>query len=664
MRSVMSGISALWSSIGLSSTSSAKADRLKAAEKDDLKYLYSAFTKVPCLRLAPDHNARLISGYEEFPFDSAVPLFAFKNLSALEIYDVDFRQFFGWDRLAEQLKSLIVKRAGVDDPLDLLVNIVLDDADRRRRRSAKVPTSPITPWPMNTLAPKPVGSAASDSPPETPVVNRRNSVGSPGSLSLARGASYGSTQSSRARRRSVSPNRPTSSRHGSAYTYGRNSTPNLRRSSGSSNSSVRSNTPRGSSSNLLTMGLLSPMKWRFLRHLSLADNGLTQISAASLAPLAETLHSLDISSNLFTEIPDSLATLTSLRALNLANCMITSLHSLARNPLPAITTLNLRGNRLTSLAGIDRLYSLERVDFRDNRLTDPTELARLTSIPEIREIFVNKNPFVKTHSNYRVIIFNLFRKTPGYTEDVILDTTPPGYSERKQLIDRVPEMVGVPVIRPPPEDISPPPTATASPPKETPPQDPFIDTTPQRRPSYPASGDYPVQSRKRKTPRRRIVELSKNEPIRHVESESAVASALYVRNPPTDDSTYGGSTDNTPTRTRTLSDQPPRLSSTSQPPELTPLDTSVAPPLLRSATENLSETTSNLNINGDLYRKKIEALRSDFGSSWLSAMGEDSWDKQPNNYSREEIGTISALRPSPSARTPSQSIVSGGRTLG
>ncbi|KAJ2958841.1 hypothetical protein NQ176_g11156 [Zarea fungicola] len=85
VRSVMSGMSALWASLGIgSSISAARTERQKAALETDMKYLYSAFTKIPCLRLAPDWRARLIRGYEEFPFDSAVPLYAFKNLQALE----------------------------------------------------------------------------------------------------------------------------------------------------------------------------------------------------------------------------------------------------------------------------------------------------------------------------------------------------------------------------------------------------------------------------------------------------------------------------------------------------------------------------------------------------------------------------------------------------
>ena len=147
----MSGMSALWASFGIgASISAARTERAKQALQADLKYLYSAFTKIPCLRLAPDWRARLIRGYEEFPFDSAVPLYVFKNVQALEVNSIDFRQFFGWDRLADQLRSLTLKRASIDDPADVLIDIVLDDMDKRRRRTSKAQASPTNPWPTNS----------------------------------------------------------------------------------------------------------------------------------------------------------------------------------------------------------------------------------------------------------------------------------------------------------------------------------------------------------------------------------------------------------------------------------------------------------------------------------------------------------------------------------
>lgn len=656
MRSAMSGMSSLWANFGLSSNSAAKTEKQKAAIKEDLKYLYSAFTKIPCLRLAPDHKARLIAGYEEFPFDTAVPLFVFKNLSALEIIDVDFRQFYGWDRLAEQLRSLTIKRGGVEEPTDLLINIVLDDADKRRRRSAKASPYPMFPPGSGSPGSKDTDTSRSAiSPPSPTMFDRRSSIGSPHSVAMARQGSSGS-KGHRARRRSISPSRPKSARHASSYTHARNSTPNLRRSSGSSNSSARSTTPRGSSSNLLALGVLPPNKWRFLRHLSLSDNGLTAISASSLAPLASTLQSLDLSSNLFTEIPDSLATLTSLRALNLSNCMIESLHSLVRNPLPAITTLNLRANRLASLAGIERLFSLERLDLRENRLTDPTEIARLTGIPEIQEIYVYKNSFCKTHSNYRIMIFNLFRSSPGYTEDIVIDSTGPGYSERKQLVDRVPENANPPVIKPRPVEgilaeagakpVQAP--ATYKPGEE---RKVNVEGPPSAKPERVVGS-----IKKRKGPKRRIVELSQNDSA-HQRTDSAMMPPPPVPlDAPSADSTYGGSPEATPAR-KTLAPAAP-ISGNQQLPHI---DTTITSAPLGAELDFSSIVSGEAGVNGDLYKKKIEALRNDFGSSWLSALSDEAYQSNPAFPDR----VSPALRPTvTSSRTPSQSIASGGRTLG
>lgn len=444
----MSGMSSLWSSLSFGPRdSSSKSEKAKAALEVDIKYLYSAFTKIPCLRLAPDRRARLIRGYEEFPFDTAVPLYPFKNLSALEIIDIDFRSFYGWDRLSEQLRTLTLKRANMEDAEELLTGIVLDDIDKRRRRSSRHQNSPVLGWSANTI-PKPVTTyepSGSLSAPGSPVAGPAlSSSASPQAASMIRLASEGPKP--RPRAGSVSPSRPSGSKH-SNHRHSKGHSSHIRRTgSGSSISSENSGYRTGSSSNLLAT-VLPPSKWRFLRHLGLPDNSLTSVSAAGLAPVANTLHSLDLSTNLFTEVPDSLASLIALRALNLSNCMIESLHSLSRNPLPAITALNLRANRLRSLAGIERLLSLERLDLRDNGLSDPTEIARLTSLPEIREIWVAGNPFVKTHSNYRVVILNLFRRTPGYSEDITIDGSGPGYNERKQLVERAAEPDFVPVIR-------------------------------------------------------------------------------------------------------------------------------------------------------------------------------------------------------------------------
>lgn len=682
IRSVMSGMTSLWSSFSLRGSSSAKIERQLAANREDLRYLYSAFTKIPCLRLAPDRRARLISGYEEFPFDTAVPLIAFKNLSALEISDIDIRQFFGWDRLAEQLRSLTVKRASIEDPGDLLIDIVLDDMDKRRRRSSKAQSSPISSWAPN-VSPK-----RSPTIPHAELVHSNSAPGSPDSRvdnfenrksrglhssDICRSSSGDLASLTKDRPRSSSPVRPTSSRTGSAHGHVRGSSHKVKRSGSNSSHSSTSDTwyhSRGSSSNIPSMGILPSTKWRFLKHLSLADNSLTSISATGLAPLANTLNSLDLSSNLFSQIPDSIASLTALRALNLSNCMIDSLHSLTRNPLPAITALNVRANRLMSLAGVERLYPLERLDLRDNRLTDPAELARLTGIPELKEIWVAGNPFTKTHPNYRVTIFNLFRNSPGFTEDIIIDASGPGYNERRQLVERVPERENVPVVKPLPQlptavDIIKP-AIIYDAPKES---SAMRGEKPQ--PSIANNDVYTSTSRRRRTPKRRIVDLSTSDlspmkqklPVMLKPEESVPVTAGS-------DSGYGVSPDTQPSRT-TPEFTPPRPERTwSHPDTLPRLDTTTTPQLLPKGRifdqSAITVDSQDWSATGEMYKKKIEALRNEVGNGWLSVLSEEGWDSQkPSLQPPCDFDPPSNIQPSPSNTRPqSQHTIQSGRTLG
>ncbi|KAF9874016.1 hypothetical protein CkaCkLH20_08388 [Colletotrichum karsti] len=695
VRSVMSGMSALWQSFGIgASISAARTERQKAAIQADLKYLYSAFTKIPCLRLAPDWRARLIRGYEEFPFDSAVPLYVFKNVQALEVNSIDFRQFFGWDKMAEQLRSLTLKRAGVEDPADILIDIVLDDMDKRRRRSAKQQSSPTTPWPASS---SPRRSPAlphaelhkATSAPGSP--EPRSSIGDLGigSLSMhdhavydesrrpsiARADTFEAMSPPKGRPRSNSPTRPASSRNPSHMRGG----PKVRRSgSGSSNSSLSDSwhhSRSGSSSNLLNMGILPASKWRFLKHLSLADNSMTSIPAASLAPLANTLHSLDLSSNLFTQIPDSLATLTALRALNLSHCMIDGLHSLTRNPLPAISALNLRANRLQSIAGVEKLYPLERLDLRDNRLSDPLELARLTGIPDIREIWVEGNPFTRTHKDYRITIFNLFRKMPGYTEDIIIDNSGPSYSERRYLVERTPIPAAVPVVKPPPADI---PAVDVSKPAiiYDLPKEASVLRKERPVPKAVTSEVNTSSTRRRKTPKRRIVDLST------ADSNAKVVPPVVAPAPATDievlaadaTATAAGSDGN-----YRISQAPevPQLPSavlsdsrkaTSQP-EVPRIDTSVVPELPPIyTTRDAPQDSQDWDVSGEMYRRKIEALRDKVGNGYLSVLSEEGWDPtRPPTYTVPDFSPASTVRPSPTTprtTTHHPPAIHSGRTLG
>ena len=619
-------MSNLWSGFGLGpSTSAAKSEKAKAQLLIDLKYLYSAFTKIPCLRLSPDRKARLIRGYEEFPFDTAVPLLAFKNVSALEICDVDFRQFYGWDKMAEQLRSLTVKRSSLDDPTDLFVNIVLDDMDKRRRRSSRTQL----PWPASPSS-RFSNAGRPSSTPSSPMIDDKLEQSPKKSLQLQHDSEIPVPQRQRSGTKSVSPSRPSTSRQVKVKRSG----------SGSSNSSTHS---LGS----FPMSMLPASKWRFLKHLSLADNSLTSMTPSSLAPLSNNLLSLDLSSNLIVEIPEALSTLTSLRALNLSNCMIESLHSLRRNPLPAITALNLRANRLVSIAGVERLLSLERLDLRDNRLQDPTELARLTGIPEIHEIWVLRNPFVKSHSNYRVQIFNLFRNTPGYFEDIMIDASAPGYGERRQLRDRAIEPDESPVVEAVPFESAFNQPAQS---KETKRLNDGACEPVSRRPSTQTTqSEFAVGSgRRRKGPRRRIVELSQESPPTNERIQKGSLQDITRQTPTTI------VTEEVSPRSKPSKVSPPRAQCDMPSPQERETMEPVSHPDVSDRVRSLvSEIQNlNLNVNGEAYRQKIESLKSEIGSNWLSVLSEEGWNQ---HQIKAEVTAF---------RTSSQGILSGSRTLG
>lgn len=119
VKSVMSSVSALWNNFG-----SSKVDNTIS----DLKYLYSAFSKLPCLRLANEKNLKLIEGHEEYPFETATPIIVFKNIIVLEIAELEPKEVYGWHILAQKLRYLVVKKTTITDPIEVLINLVEADS--------------------------------------------------------------------------------------------------------------------------------------------------------------------------------------------------------------------------------------------------------------------------------------------------------------------------------------------------------------------------------------------------------------------------------------------------------------------------------------------------------------------------------------------------------
>lgn len=606
IRSVMSGMSALWSTIS-NTAGSSKSERARLAFESDLKYVYAALTKLPSLRLSPDHRTLAIKGYEQFPFDTAVPLFAFKNLQQLEIIDLDFRSFHGWDRLADQLCLLTIKRGNVDDPIDVLEHIVLDDAERRRRRSNRWYGGASTPsWSM-------------PSTPQADYARSHSDPGSPEQGSLATSPQIQPRQHEdvvlktpvKLKTRShtfvegTSPRRPTQTRPATSYRHNRTYSYKAKRSgSGSSNSSDQLATPsRSDVPCTSTFPPLPASKWQKLIYLSLADNGLTSLPKRSLQPILGTLRSFNLAANLLTEVPESLAAMSRLVSLDMSNCMVESLQNMATQPLQAITTLKLKHNRIHSLSGIEKLTTLAYLDLSNNKITDPDEMVRLTAIPSLKKLWVKHNPMAKTFPDYRVRILNHFRKTPGFVDDIIIDDQPASYLERKQLVDRV--MLQQAPLKARSKDVP-----EAKPVVVHEARTLIVDSNANKRASSHnlERGVSNASATRKKRVRRRMVDLGEDE--RATQSQ------------PTD---IGGDLDKPTSQQLRLQevlilDKPSKME-----PSLRDL------PFSNSAEVSPSPQKLSHSADADDHRRQLEDLRIKFGDSWLSALNDS------NSTSRSQI---------------------------
>ncbi|KAJ3873501.1 leucine-rich protein [Lentinula edodes] len=179
---------------------------------------------------------------------------------------------------------------------------------------------------------------------------------------------------------------------------------------------------------------LSSRKWASLRFLSLSGNDLTFFPTELTLYLTSITH-LDLSSNLLNSVPEGLSALYNLVSLNLCDNMIESVLGIYTQ-LGSVTSINLSRNRLESICGLERLHALERVDLRHNAIEESSEIGRLAPLPNISNVWIEGNPFTEYEESYRVTCFDFFWKE-GKT--ILLDGSPPGFYEKKNLTAPPPE---------------------------------------------------------------------------------------------------------------------------------------------------------------------------------------------------------------------------------
>ncbi|KAF7782508.1 hypothetical protein Agabi119p4_1884 [Agaricus bisporus var. burnettii] len=110
----------------------------------ELKYIFSSFTKLPAVAIGPPTKKVIAETVDDMASANALPLDVFKNLQSLECTDIDPRLILGWDRLSESLRSLKIRKSGLEDVADIFIGAVVDDQARRagstsRKRRRHIP---------------------------------------------------------------------------------------------------------------------------------------------------------------------------------------------------------------------------------------------------------------------------------------------------------------------------------------------------------------------------------------------------------------------------------------------------------------------------------------------------------------------------------------------
>lgn len=176
-----------------------------------------------------------------------------------------------------------------------------------------------------------------------------------------------------------------------------------------------------------------------LQYLSLPNTSLFTFPLPEDYTPASLTH-LDLSANVLNALPATLAQLPQLQSLNIHTNLLTSVRN-AVKLVPRVRALNLRENKIDCLAGLDALRELQRVDIRHNSIHDVDELSRLAQLPDLREVWAQGNPFTAhdDDSQWRVRVFEAFVSEQG--EDVLARLSVDGYlatwAERRAVMGSV-----------------------------------------------------------------------------------------------------------------------------------------------------------------------------------------------------------------------------------
>lgn len=367
----------------------------------DLKYLYSSFTKIPCLVLTPKTKIGSILSYEEYPCDTSVPIRMFKNLQVLELNSYEPNEIVGWHHLSDQLRILIIRNSKISDLAEVLFNLVIDDEFGRSSFNIK----------------------------------RKEFLDS-----------FDEANSSYIHNSDVFKRDAEDRRSHVDDVFKRSSLEDKRTKDDNDTDFLHPKSAKRSRSNTIGAGSDDPVyddikdyknlpesNWSVLKQLTVTETSISSIPTYIFKPLSN-LVKLNLSSNLLEELPDGLDQLYNVKYINFADNYIKTLHNLPKN-LANLTTLNFNNNKLTDLKGLQNLVNLEKIDLRRNQISDIKKLKHLVLLfikcPQFSNVYLANNKLPK---NYRTDLFNLFNGVK-YKNSVKIDDSRPGYFELAVLLD-------------------------------------------------------------------------------------------------------------------------------------------------------------------------------------------------------------------------------------
>ncbi|GJJ71325.1 hypothetical protein EMPS_03675 [Entomortierella parvispora] len=329
-----------------------------------------------------------------------LPLAAtFSSLTHLELHKIPPQSMDGWEKLMTKLRSLVIAQSGIEDVYDVLVTAVVESERRRRIRTVKEKHRAQLIRQEQREALKDATLVSQGRRAQRLQQQQQLAGSSTGSLASAGSGSPGSSV----------PSSPSLSLSGAEED--RDWT------------TVEDNV------------ILDSLKmWPQLRHVSFSDNSLPALTSSESFQYTPEVVNLDLSHNLLLSPPAGLIHLHNLQSLNLSHNMIVGVHTIYQ-VLGNIAVLDLRGNRLESLCGLERLWNLEKVDVRENQLKEAAEVGRLAALPGIREVWSEKNPFCATQPKYRLEILAVF-KANGH--DLLLDGMFASFTEKRTLVQMSP----------------------------------------------------------------------------------------------------------------------------------------------------------------------------------------------------------------------------------